>query len=310
LELTPKDQIVRLTLSPDGRHIALFSTNGAIILFETDSGKLVHRWPFASHVDRAAAPGDWPASLCFSSDGRLLAVSHDKGVGIIDVDSERFLHKLPVHRAGCLSFAPGSDSLATADDQTVRVWNARSGELIQVIPGSSKINAITFSPDGGTIAFGGFIWGTSNNLTLWNRKLGGPCLTIPLEGMNVHATAFSPDGQTLAIGTGDGAVHLWDIRRGREKAKLAGHRGPVVAVSFTSDGKNLISASIGGTTRIWQLASMREAGDLTTRCKGIHSATVSQDANLFVICSEERGIQLFRAAASSQSDAAPAHFRE
>jgi WD40 repeat protein len=310
LESVPKKRIARLALSPNSRHIALWSLDAEILLFETHSGKLRNRWAFDG--GDAVRFGDDHGALSFSSDGRLLAASHDDTVRIVDMDSERLLHNLVggSARVVALSFAPGADTLAAASAQTIRVWNARSGVLLEVIRGSGGIQALSISPDGSAIAFGGFIWGDRNKLTLWDRKLERPSLIVPADGIGIRAIAFSPDGQTLAFGTGDGDVRLWDIEGGREKVRLAGHRGPIVAVCFSSDGKNLITASVGGSTKIWQLRSFREAGDLTTRCKGIHSAGLSTDGDLFLLGSRAHGIQLFRADPFERTDAAPASAQE
>ena len=76
-------------------------------------------------------------------------------------------------------------------------------------------------------------------------------LTKRTEG--VYSVAFSPDGNMIACGSGDGAVHLWDVHTGEQIATLAGHLERVWSVAFSPDGKTLASGSDDGTVLLWRL---------------------------------------------------------
>src|SRR5262249_22247329 len=55
----------------------------------------------------------------------------------------------------------------------------------------------------------------------------------------IAAVAISPDGKQALSGSVDGVVKHWDLERGKEGVKLAGHmqNGSVSSIGFTPDGK-------------------------------------------------------------------------
>ena len=73
------------------------------------------------------------------------------------------------------------------------------------------MNAISFSPDGQTIASGS----GDNTIRLWDTATG--TLIPSLEGHQggVNDIYFSPNGKTIASGSIDGTIKLWDVKTGK-----------------------------------------------------------------------------------------------
>jgi len=69
---------------------------------------------------------------------------------------------------------------------------------------------------------------------------------------------FSPDGTLVAAGGTDGAVRLWDVPTGQERAVLKGHEGTIYCVDFSPDGASLASGSGDRTVKVWDVAAGRE----------------------------------------------------
>ena len=112
-----------------------------------------------------------------------------------------------------LAYSPDGSTLASGSrDNTVRLWDARSGEGLKTLEGHmDEVTSVAFSPDGFTLASGGE-W-HDRTVRLWDvRNVSG--LQI-LEGHaeEVTSVAFSPDGFTLASGSEDGTMLLWEYRR-------------------------------------------------------------------------------------------------
>ena len=107
-----------------------------------------------------------------------------------------------------------------------RLWDARSGKLLQTLEGhSGAIVDLAFARQGeASLATAS----TDGTVRLWSpaRRLGRTRLTGVLSGhpLQVHSVAFGPGGEILTTGT-DGTARVW-TRDGQTLAILAGHSQP------------------------------------------------------------------------------------
>jgi len=122
----------------------------------------------------------------------------------------------------CLDLDWEGHYLATgSDDKTARVWALPEGRLLRVLrpqagPGDEgKVGAVALTPDGGTVALGGWTSpsGTDEVVYLFDRETGR--LLRRLGGLEkaVNLLAFSPGGEYLAASLGGGkGVRVWGTR--------------------------------------------------------------------------------------------------
>ena len=131
-------------------------------------------------------------------------------------------------------------------DKTVRVWSAADGRLLRSIrvpagPGNvGKIFAVAMSPDGETVAAGGWTGQASGqqSIYLFGRASGRMVGRIGgLPNVILHL-AFSPDGSKLAATFGGAnGVRLFETRSWRQIAADGDYGDSSYWLAFARDGR-------------------------------------------------------------------------
>ncbi len=145
------------------------------------------------------------------------------------------------------------------------MWDVQTGVKKQQFTGHVGLGgSVSFSPDGKTIAGGG--WG---GVYLWDVQTGIEKQRFAMYmDDNVHSLSFSPDGKTIARGvttslTCPGScgpvsgIYLWDIETGIEK-QFAGHEGSVISMRFSSDGKTIARGGHNVIFSLWDVETGME----------------------------------------------------
>jgi WD40 repeat protein len=124
-----------------------------------------------------------------------------------DLRGERIVHVFDLHHdvmAAVLS-ARG-DIVATAAHSVVSVRSCVTGEVIHAFKNEQSVQALTMSPDGKLMAFGG----DAMTVTLKETDTG-QTIGFFRHTEKVRAIALSGDKQTMAAGGEDKAVTLYDV---------------------------------------------------------------------------------------------------
>ena len=135
----------------------------------------------------------------------------------------------------------------------MRLWDATTGRpLTKPLNGQNgQGDSLAFSPDGKTLAVGGF----GGAVQLWRLPGGTLAGTLPPGNTGpIDAVAFSPDGATLVTGSAHGTVQLWDVATRQPVGDpLQGQDAPALSVAFNPRGTLLASGSGHGSVRLWDV---------------------------------------------------------
>ncbi|MGA7385533.1 MAG: caspase family protein [Methylocella sp.] len=112
-------------------------------------------------------------------------------------------------------------AVTASDDETVRLWSLPDGQLLLILRlpldlgHIGKATAVAISPDGNTVAAGGWtgILG-DNNIFLFDRPSGKLIRRLADLPETVFHLAYSPDGQRLAASLGGKGIRVFDVSHG------------------------------------------------------------------------------------------------
>lgn len=192
------------------------------------------------------------------------------------------LAEVPSQHIHSVSFSADGRLLAGGSwDRTVRIWDARSGEVIRTLQGhKGYVRAVAFAPSGSLLASGS----DDRTVILWNAKTGEPERALEGFAGDVYALSFSADGETLAVASDD--VTLWNPQTGKLTAVFELEARAVSSMHLSPDGKLLAAVRLIETGRPGEVYSRAGVYDVARRelslalggeREGIYRVAISSD---------------------------------
>jgi RNA polymerase sigma factor (sigma-70 family) len=266
-----------VAFSADGKLVAASANNHCIMLWETDTGRLVHQLD-GGEKNTFAGP------IAFSPDERMLASGGlTETLRLWDLKTGKEIRRLrvqppgpkeksdPPHLSGLVEAVVFShDGLilaSAAKDAPVRLWDVATGKVIRSLPGNRYgAYSLAFAPDGKTLASGE----AEGAIRVWETATGKEVRRIQAHGAFVSGLAFIHDGKTL-ITSGDSAIRLWEVRTGVEIVPDRGHTTGIHSSVVLPDGRTVVTGSEDYAVRWWDLATGKELRRLASLSDGAPS---------------------------------------
>ncbi|MBQ9187283.1 MAG: WD40 repeat domain-containing protein [Prevotella sp.] len=209
-------------------------------------------------------------------------------------------------------FSPNGNYIVSGSrDQTIRIWDAKTGGQLGTIRDTNSVRSIAFSPDSKKIV------SCSGHTIRILDVVTGEQVGNTLAGHNsvINFVAFSPNGKYIISASGvynerhmvkrygyDNSIRIWDSKSGRQIGNpLKGHTGRVNSASFSPDGKLVVSASDDNTIRLWDFKTGRQIGNpLKGHTGRVNSASFSPDGKHIVSSSNDSTIRIWDSKSGKQ----------
>ncbi len=243
-------------------------------------------------ITNAGAVG--PGIIAYNSDGRYLAVTGDKAIGIYKIRNgapptvalARTLTGQGAQILG-LAFSDSNTLVSVSLDQTARVWDVETGKLVHttkvhldtqlcfaIAPGRASLAADT--------SFG--------TVRLWNYQTGEILKTFEPGDSKASALAFTPDGKSLVIGTEKGVLRVMDVAS-RTVTRTIDLDSPIR--SLAASAEHIVLGYTEGTVAVLNFADQPSVPERKKQSGAINSLAFSPNADGFASASADHSVQVW-----------------
>ena len=264
----PKGFLFSVNFSPDGKTLAATGVNGQLLLWDlTASPPTSRRLTGLPRSDRNSPL----FSASFSPDGSILAagdfrqLTPSSGEGEVGQTTEGYLATWdaksgdllsgPIHLGGGVAqvvFSPDGSMMAVPlGNGHVPLVDLRTLKVVRTLAADTAVpptNFASFSPDGKTLATGGW----SGVVRLWDVGSGRPIRHFLAAAGPVYSVGFDPSGELLVTSGLDGTTRLWDAATGKQfGTTFPGSENVVNVSAFTPDGSRIVVVYSNGQAFVW-----------------------------------------------------------
>jgi WD40 repeat protein len=242
--------------APTPTQALVFSPNGELLA--SAAGKAVTLWSGEGQKIHAFAPAVSTAvALAFDKPGTDIGVALNGEISVHRVEKSRYETRRYKWPAACLTvnFSGNGRFLASGlADGSLHFWNRSSGKDSQMRGYDGRLELVGWSDNSRYLASS-----AGTELVLWDFGGKGPEGTKPIvlngHTERVDSFAWQPGGEHLVSGGRDWRIALWRPSKTREAIDVQMLDSEVTALRWSPDGKFLVAGEKKGRLTVYQLVA-------------------------------------------------------
>ncbi len=235
--LDADDEVLCLTLSPDGKKLASGGCDRIVNVWDISGGAVNAK--LEQSIENHA---DWVFAVAFSADDKYLVTgSRDKTAKVWDLEHKESAVTFPDHQAPVYGVAikpDGKTGFSAGDDNQVRAWNTQgdqAGKQTRASGGHGKtITKMVEVPKQPLLVTAS----ADDTVRIWNEDNGSAVKTLSGHTDFVYALAVSADGTQIASGSFNGEVKVWKTADGSLVRAINAWPGAPAPVAPAAPPKN------------------------------------------------------------------------
>jgi len=322
-----------------GRHAAAFAKAAPRSLdVLARAASVIHRsgqHPSVRLLSTATAPQaeQWGAVSGVSG----LLASRDQGgtLRIRRLNNGALVHTLGKHpgRYDALDFSPRGQRLASVGgDGKLRLWQARTGQLLRTIDLGKPGWAVAFAPDAARVAVGDkqgactiyrtrdgrriarlagagkgvfqLAWDPAGgrvaivrwdrSAVIWQPSKPGSVVRLPATTLGWHTAVFTPDGRQLFAADWGRTITQFDTRSWKVLKRLQGHQATIYIMALSADGRLLISGGLDRSIVLWDLERRTRLQAIEGHHERIRKMAFLADRRRFATLAWDRTVKVWQ----------------
>ena len=316
------DWVRAVRYSPQGNYLATASNDGNVRIWNPESGELVYNFG----MPREFADINWFSvyDLEFQENDTHLVLANGNAI-VWQLNTPRLLEGHTAGIKGVDISADGQFITTISEDETARIWDAESGQLLRIGNiGTGFVFFSQFDPDNEQILILNAyplqvsVWNWQEDVLLhelFDHELvatdiayspdktrvaisdsdGGVVVydaasfklirTFQVDESGVWGISYSMDGDLL-VTIGDDGVALWDAEDFTLERYLNSGGGFSGSLEFSADGK-LLAVNVLHEVQIWDTKSWKQKYTLKPHSKSVTSVHFSPDSKYLVTTGDE-----------------------
>ena len=199
-------------------------------------------------------------SMCFSSDGEILASGSDNNMIILWNCNTVFNILNTLYHPGrivSLCFSTNFNHkvlVSCSSNKTIKIWDCENNykEIITITETFDTINQVCFSPYGEYLVSGS----SEGNIKIYDcNNFFIKCFQYDKKNCgSVKSLCFSLDNKYLVVGYSNGSIRIFNINKSFKKIISLRSLNSIISVCLILNDNTLIVAYSIGTIEIWNIS--------------------------------------------------------